>query len=171
MSARLPILRRARMVTGAFQVTIPVTTEADLLAGDENTLAVLKWRLQQMSPLYRWHPVVKRHIEYLSSRIDASGGVASSIPPSLYGWPGVSGKRPHPAGAKHCTGKVAEVIFDCFGDFEGFVMTGCCSGRHRFKCRERAVGELLLRACNLRWTITVSSVEHGDEICGISVLG
>ena len=152
-------------------MTIPVTTEADLLAGDENTLAVLKWRLQQMSPLYRWYPVVKRQIEYLSSRIDASGGNATSIPPSLYGWPGGSGTGPHPAGEKHCTGKVVEVIFDCSGDFEGFVMEGCCASSHRFKSRERAVGELLLRACSLRWTISVHSVEHGNKICGIRVLG
>src|SRR5579871_6686071 len=170
-SAKLPILRSVRMVTGAFQVTIPVTTEADLLAGDENTLAVLKWRLQQMSPLYRWYPVVKRHIDYLSARIDASGGNASSIPPSLNGWPVGSGKRQHPAGEKQCTGKVVEVIFDCFGDFEGFVMEGCCSSRHGFKSRERAVGELVLRACSLRWTISVCSVEPGNKISGIRVLG
>lgn len=170
-SARLPTLRPVRMVTGAFQVTIPVTTEADLLAGDENTLAVMKWRLQQMSPLYRWYPVVKRHIEYLSARIEASGGNASSIPPSLYGWPVVPGKPPHPVGEKHCTGKVVEVVFDCFGDFEGFIMEGCCSARHRFKSREKAVGELVLRACDHRWTITVHSEKHGNEICGIGVLG
>jgi hypothetical protein len=149
----------------------PVTTEADLLAGDENTLAVLKWRLQQMSPLYRWYPVVKRYIEYLSSRVDASGGNASSIPPSLNGWPVGPGKPVHLAGEKHCIGKVVEVIFDCFGDFEGFVMEGCCSRRHGFKSREKAVGEIVLRACNLRWTIGVCSLEHGNKICEIRVLG
>jgi hypothetical protein len=170
-SARLPILRPVRMVTGGFQVTIPVTTEADLLAGDGNTLAVLKWRLQQMSPLYRWYPVVKRHVEYLSSRIDASGGNASAIPPSLDGWPVVLGKRPRPIGERHCIGKVVEVIFDCFGDFEGFVLEGCCSSRHCFKSRERAVGEIVLRACNLRWTISVCSAEQGNKICEIRVLG
>ena len=170
-SARLPFLLPVRTVTGAFQVTIPVTTEADLLAGDENTLAVLKWRLQQMSPVYRWYPVVKRYIDYLSSRIDASGGNASSIPPSLNGWPVGTGRGPHPVGEKDCTGKVVEVIFDCFGDFEGFVIEGCCSSRHRFKSRERVVGELVLRACSLRWTISVCSVEHGNKICGIRVLG
>jgi hypothetical protein len=167
----LPILRPARVVTGAFQVTIPVTTEEDLLAGDENTLAVLTWRLQQMSPLYRWYPVVKRQIEYLGARIDASGGNASSIPPSLNGWRGGPGKGPHPAGEKHCTGKVVEVIFDCFGDFEGFVVAGCCCGRHHFRSRERAVGELVLRACNRRWTIAVHSVDHGHGISGIRMLG
>ena len=167
-SARLPIIRPVRTVTGAFQVTIPVTTETDLLAGDENTLAVLKWRLQEMSPLYRWRPVVKRHIEYLSSRVDASGGDASSIPPSLDGWP--VGRRPHPVGEEHCVGKVVEVIFDCFGDFEGFVVESCGSSRHRFKSRERAVGELMLRACSLRWTMSVRFVQHGDKICGIRVL-
>ena len=170
MSARLPTLLPVRTVTGAFQVTIPVTTEADLLAGDEITLAVLKWRLQQMSPVYRWYPVVKRYIDYLSSRIDASGGNASSIPPSLNGWPVGTERGPYPVGEKDCTGKVVEVIFDCFGDFEGFVIESCCSSHHRFKSRERAVGELVLRACSRRWTISVCSVKHGGRICGIRVL-
>src|SRR5258708_25161424 len=37
-----------RYVTGAFQVTIPVTTEEAILPSDENTLAIMKWRLDNM---------------------------------------------------------------------------------------------------------------------------
>ena len=125
-------------------MTIPVTTEADLLAGDENALAVLKWRLQQMSPLYRWYPVVKRYIEYLSSRIDTSGGNASSIPPSLNGWPVGSGERSAPGWREGSHRQGCRSHLRLFGDFKGIVIDSCCSSRHRFKSRERAVGELVL---------------------------
>ena len=53
-------MRNWRYVVGTFQVRIPVSTEDVLLFPEENTLAVLKWRLQTMSPSYRWYPVLKR---------------------------------------------------------------------------------------------------------------
>ncbi len=74
-----------RYVTGTFQVKIPVTTEEIMLRPEENTLAILKWRLQNMSPLYRWYPVLQRYIEYISARVDGSGGDASSVKPSPTG--------------------------------------------------------------------------------------
>jgi hypothetical protein len=159
-------LKPVRMVTGAFLVTIPVTNDAELLIGDENTLAIMKWRLQEMSPVYRWYPVVKRYIDYPSARINASGGNAGSILPSPIGTP----KQARPIRQKCCTGKVREVVFGCFGDFEGFVLDCCCSRHCSFKSRERAIGELMLKACNLRWTITVCSDECDGTICEIRVL-
>jgi hypothetical protein len=169
-STRQPSLKPVRMVTGGFQVTVPVTRDEDLLVGDENTLAVMKWRLQEMSPVYRWYPVVKRYIDYLSARINASGGNAGSILPSPIGLPVGTPKGPRPVRQRCCTGKVKEVVFDCFGDFEGFVMDCCCSRHCGFKSCERAIGELVLKACNLRWTITVCSDESDGKICEIKVL-
>jgi hypothetical protein len=52
------------------------------------------------------------------------------------------------------TGKICEVIFDCFGDFEGFVRETCLA-THAFASRERTVGELALRACLQRLLISV----------------
>ena len=47
----------------------------------------------------------------------------------------------------------------------------CCCSRHcSFKSCERAIGELVLKACNLRWTITVCSDESDGKICEIKVL-
>ena len=34
------------------------------------------------------------------------------------------------------TGKICEVIYDCFGDFEGFVPESC-DERHSFKASEK----------------------------------
>jgi hypothetical protein len=64
------------------------------------------------------------------------------------------------------TGKVREVIFDCFGDFKGFVLESC-SDQHHIRSQERGVAEIVLRACRERCTVTVCLGEHG--LCEIIV--
>jgi hypothetical protein len=49
---------------------------------------------------------------------------------------------------------VTEVIFDCYGDIQGFVIDDCCHV-HAFKTRERELGELAVKACKERLTISV----------------
>jgi len=74
-----------RYVAGTFQVRIPVTTKDTILAPEENTLAIMKARLQAMSPANRWYPVLQRYILYISARVDGLGGDSSSIKPSFQG--------------------------------------------------------------------------------------
>jgi hypothetical protein len=74
-----------RYVTGTFQVRIPVTTKETMLLPEENTLAIMKARLQAMSPANRWYPVLQRYILYISARIDGLGGDSASIKPSFNG--------------------------------------------------------------------------------------
>ena len=62
-----------RYVTGSFAVRIPVTTVKEMLPLEENTLAIMKWRLTQMTPTNRWYPVLVRYITYLAGRVDDSG--------------------------------------------------------------------------------------------------
>jgi hypothetical protein len=62
---------------------------------------------------------------------------------------------------KEYTGKVTEVIFDCFGDFEGFVLSDCCS-THAFKTREHGIEEVVLRACKEQLLLSVF-VKGGHE--------
>jgi hypothetical protein len=76
-----------RVVSGAFQVTIPVVGNNELLAGAANTLAILKARLGAMSIQYRWYPVVQRLIGIVSGQVSGSGGNPGQIPPSWNGWP------------------------------------------------------------------------------------
>jgi len=161
--------RTWRYITGTFQVKIPVTTEEVMLWPEENTLAVLKYRLQQMSPLYRWYPVTQRYIEYVSGRVQGSGGNPGNIPPSITGVPIIQPGKPS---EKAClTGKVHEVIYNCFGDFEGFVLNVCCGEQHIFKTCEKGIEEIVLRACRNRLTLTVCVVEKNKkpEICGIII--
>jgi hypothetical protein len=151
---RVTGMRNWRYVVGTFNVRIPVTTKEVMLRPDEDTLAIMKWRLQAMSPSNRWTPVLKRYIDYLSARVEGLGGDPAAIPPSLQG-------APLPGDARggtlvERTGKVVEVIYDCFGDFEGFVLGECCK-HHEYRTRERAIGELVLRLCRDRMLVTVIS--------------
>jgi hypothetical protein len=86
-------------------------------------------------------------------------GVDSSLIPASPDDPGLTGE-PHAGKPEQITGKVREVIFDCFGDFRGFVLESCCDHYH-IRSHERGVAEIVLRACHERSTVTVSIGEHG----------
>jgi hypothetical protein len=141
-----------RYIIGSFQVKIPVATRDEMLPAEETTLAILKARLAAMSKTNRWYPVLLRYIGQVSDRVDGLGGTAAAIPPSLKGYQPVRRSRDHDLA--EYTGKVCEVIFDCFGDFIGFVLEDCCE-RHAFESREKEIGQLALRALKERLTLSV----------------
>jgi hypothetical protein len=163
------VARRAqywRYNAGTFQVRIPVTTEDQMLAPEENTLAILKWRLEHMAPVYRWQPVVKRYIEYVAGRVVGSGGNPGSIKPSPVGVPPQAGP-----GEAEFTGKVRKVIYNCFGEFDGFVLSDCSESRSFNSC-ERAIGEVVLRALQNRLTLTVvAEGARQQKICRLIIRG
>ena len=167
-----------RYVTGAFQIKIPVTTEEKLLGPEENTLAILKARLAAMSPLYRWYPVLQRYIQVVSGRVNGSGGDAGTIPASLQGYPPAKGPG-HGSGPGHggghepgpdhghdgnhdcdhdhgngCTGKICGLVFDRFGDFEGFLLD-TEEGEHHYTSREEDIFDLVDLAWRERLRVTV----------------
>jgi hypothetical protein len=157
-----------RYVVGAFQVRIPVTTGDKILPSEENTLAIMKWRLEQMMPSNRWYPVLERYISYLAARVDGLGGNSGAIQPSPTGVPPQQLLPPVKAGNEY-TGKVCEILFDCFGDFEGFTLTSC-EGEHTFKTRECGLAEIVIRACKERLLVTVGvDPERGHRICRIAI--
>jgi hypothetical protein len=162
------LMRNWRYVVGTFQIRIPVSGKEVFLFSEENTLAVLKWRLQAMSPSNRWYPVLERYIGYVAARVDGLGGNSAAIEPSLQGVP-VKGAADR---TQRYTGKICEVFYDCFGDFEGFVLLSCCTRRHVFRSRERGIGTLALLACEkqLGVTVVVDARTRPDVICGL-VLG
>jgi hypothetical protein len=154
------VMRNWRYVVGTFQVKIPVTTREVMLRPDEDALAVMKWRVQQMVPTNRWYPVLQRYISYLSARVEGLGGDPNAIPPSPDGAPVKHGGLED---LVSFTGKVVEVIYDCFGAFEGFVISECCCTR-AFRSRDCAIAEIVLRACKERLLLTVY-VERERETC------
>ena len=164
-------IRNWRYVTGTFQVKIPVGTPETLLGPERSTLAIFKWRLQQMSPANRWYPVLQRYIIYVSARVTELGGNPDAIPPSPLGY----WEAPTWGGAgtaKEYTGKITEVIFGCDGRMEGFVLGKCCDREYRFKACDRDLEGIVLRACKERFLVTVSvSANDPEKITGLIVHG
>jgi len=146
-----PVPENWRQVVGSFQVRIPVTTRDVMLRPDEDALAVLKWRLEQMDSQNRWYPVLQRYITYLSARIAGLGADPHAIPPSPNGAPAPAGGE---SDVVSFTGRVKTVNYDCFGCFEGFVLEDCCDKR-TFATRDQAIAEVVLRACKDHLLLTV----------------
>jgi hypothetical protein len=72
-----------RQVAGAFQVKIPVTTKAEMLPIEERVLAIIRWRLEEMSHLNRWRPVLERYLKLIEARVVGLGGDPSKTPESV----------------------------------------------------------------------------------------
>ena len=141
-----------RRVVGTFQVKIPVATRATLLGPEEDTLAIMRWRLQQIAPSERWHPVLTRYVELIADRVAALGGNPAAIEPSPQG--AAHWRRERCADIVEFRGSIVEVSFDCHGDLEGFVLEDCCE-RHTFRTREARIGEIAVRAARYHLTVTV----------------
>ncbi|HEY5030412.1 MAG TPA: hypothetical protein VIK39_18550, partial [Candidatus Angelobacter sp.] len=156
----------SRKVLGAFRLTIAVKFGDPLLEKLVRNLAVLRYIQQAIPTTDSWHPVFVRYIGQLSDQIKGLGIDPDLIPPSADdpGLPGRTGEQ------RDCyTGKVSEVIFDCFGDFEGFVLE-TCGECHRFRTTEKAIKDLALLACKERLLITVCVIrECNGRICEIIV--
>jgi hypothetical protein len=157
-----------RYIVGSFQVKIPVSTREAMLPAEETTVAILKARLEALPTTNRWYPVLLRYIVQIAGRVDGLGGNANSVPPSLGGYrPGVlhQGEK-----LEKFTGKVCEVVFDCFGDFNGFVMEDCCEHR-AFESRAREIGDLVLRALRERLTLVIVTAGKDHKIVRLVVKG
>ena len=76
-----------RYVVGSFGIEIPVATADIVLPWEQNLLAIMKWRLQQLGPTNRWYPVLLRYIAYIEGMVDGLGGNSQEIPPSPLWFP------------------------------------------------------------------------------------
>lgn len=157
ISKKRTVMRNWRYVTGTFQIKIPVGSEQTLLLPEENTLAILKWRLQHMSPAYRWYPVLQRYISYVTGRVKGFGGKPGAIEPGLGGII-VRGKE-HGEERIGYTGKVSAIVYDRFGDFEGFFLD-TEDGERTFRSTEHEIEALAQRAWAERILITVFAERH-----------
>lgn len=111
-----------------------------------------------------------RYLGYLAGRVNAFGGDAAGITPSPRGLPsgpdhGPGGEAcdPHgPGELAELTGKVSDVLYDCFGTFEGFVLK-TCSSSHSFVSCEKGVAALVMRACREQLTLSVFVARAGTH--------
>jgi len=150
-AAALPELIEWRRVSGAFQLTIPVKAKKLLLAPEERDLSVLRWIGEAIPQQSRWHLVFRRYLDQIADRVKVFGGNPDEILPSPTG----DGRPKHPHEERQAfTGKIAGLIFDRFGDFEGFLLD-TEDGERKFLSREREVAELAERVWRDRLRITV----------------
>ena len=151
-----------RYVVGAFQMTIPVAPHSAILPGEQNLLAVLKWRLGQLAPGSRWYPVLKAYIGVVEKRVRGLGGDPAKIEPSQLGNLPPTEKAPPRKhdGLEEFTGKVIGISYDRFGDFEGFELLTLHGHKLDFHGRERRIEQLVREAWLERHLITVLAPEH-----------
>lgn len=156
-----------RKVLGAFRVTVVVKIGEPMLEKLVRNYSVLRYIFEAIPAADSWHPVFVRYLKQLGSQIQGLGVDPGLIPASPDD-PGIPG-RPHKGDRDCFTGKVCEVIFDCFGDFEGFVLA-TCERSHLFRTTEKGIKDLVLMACKERLLITVCvSRECDGKICEIMV--
>jgi hypothetical protein len=152
-----------RRVMGAFQLTVPVKPKSILLVAEERRLSVLRWIAEAIPYYNRWYPVFSRYLKQIGDRVKAFGGDPDLIFPSPTGeW-----RRQKPPGKRDgvrigFTGKITGLIFDHFGDFEGFILD-TEEGEQKFFSRETEVEELCERAWRERLRITVWAKAHNPH--------
>ena len=138
---------------GAFQLSIPIDEKANLLPGEIRKLALLRYVAKAMPEKDRWFAIFKRYLGEIEGRVRGFGGDPDDVEPSPYGGR-VPGERDGQDFIRY-EGKVSSLLYDCYGDFEGFVLD-LCPGERRFHSREEAVERIVDNACRLRRRVTVT---------------
>lgn len=156
----------ARRVNGSFRFTVAVGDEPKMLPDEILHLAFLRYVAQHRSPNSRWTPIFSRWTAMLADKVRALGGDPNQVPPSLTD-PNPAPEPPECVEPGECVvGKVACLRYDCFGDFEGFVLEDC--GCERFiPAREPAIERIAHRACIERSRLRVYFDRRSRRILAI----
>jgi hypothetical protein len=185
-----------RRVIGVFQFNIRIQSASELLKSEERSLGFFRWVLAGMEPHNRWLPVMQRFVGEIALRVDGFGGNSGLIHASPLGllpgrssdggWPPGKGhdawchRHPEwPWGPDGCSpwpgeagddGKIVRLIFDRFGDYEGFCLE-TLSGAHRtYFSRERDLADLVKWVWQARIRVTVLSRESDPRVAERIVL-
>jgi len=165
-----------RRIVGSYQITIPVRTKEVMLPAEIRLLSVLRWILQSMATDERWYPVFSRYVSLIADRVRALGGDPDRVQGSPAGIPGGPGEEVEEAECLpvdrgpvcRFEGKITGLAYDCFGDFEGFVLD-VCGKEIRFIAREHEIEGLVRLAWRERIAITVV-VRAADQRRPISII-
>jgi hypothetical protein len=157
--AQQEALIRWRKVVGSFQVNIPVKTKEQMLEPEERLLSVMKWIGESIPSTNRWSPVFDRYLNQISERVKALGGDPDHIYPSP---DGNYKKQREEKGEErvHFTGKISGIVYNRYGDFEGFYLD-TEDGTRRFTSHETDMEALIKQAWAERILLTVI-VERDD---------
>lgn len=152
--------RNWRYVAGAFQIRIPVSKASLLLRGEENLLAVFKWKLEQIPATNKWYPVLSRYVDQIIARVNAFGGNGEAIPPSLIGFPDKPGAGHLHEELKEYAGKISSLSYDRFGDFEKFNLLTEAGHELVFHSHEFEIERLVRFAWEKRVLVTIFANRH-----------
>jgi hypothetical protein len=130
--------------------------------------------------LWAYYPIFERYLGALARQVSGLGGNPAGIPASGTGvWPG--GASGHGAGAVHrpvhasglgsgrrhdapeFVGKIEGLIFDHFGDFEGFIPETEVDERLHFYSREKNLKAVAERAWAARLRVTVVPDDENER--------
>jgi hypothetical protein len=81
-----------RETIGAFQLGIPVSVKADMLAHHLRLLSALRWRAERLSPHNRWYEAFIRYVELIAEKVRALGGDPFLVPATPDGTVSLGGK-------------------------------------------------------------------------------
>ena len=161
-----------RRPVGAFRLRIPVAKRPALRESEERLLSILRWMLTQKLTRDRNYLTFQRYVELYAERVAELGGDPDRIPASATGtWPGGPGQRGgtrshqqpgsgHHRGRDERWGKVEALIFDHFGDFEGFVLETDEAERLTFFSRQEGIQVLVTEAMGARLRVSVIPESH-----------
>jgi hypothetical protein len=156
-----------RQVQGAFQYTVTVKPGETLRPEQERLVAWLKWRAGSIPAASRWKPVLQRYLTYAEDLLWTLGRDPNTIPPSEIGTVTGDGPGPPfpvgPGEIRQCTGKVAAIHYDRFGDFSGFAIRTEEAHERLFRSSEQAIEDLVRDAWVERSLVRVFSDEHDPE--------
>jgi len=162
VSRRTTRIPRSKRVIGTFQTSIPVQSKEEMLEPERRLLSVLRWIQESIPSQDRWSAVFGRYVNEIAQRVRGLGDFDAQITPSPTGhW-----QRPQPYPSGHMpeervafSGKVSGLVYDRFGDFEGFLLD-TEEGVRSFRCSEHEVEELVHRAWTERIAVTVLAGPH-----------
>jgi hypothetical protein len=151
-----------RKILGSFQLGIEIEDARTLLSSEERLLAFFRWILSTLSVGDRWYQVILRYVGEISERVRQFGGNPGIIAPSPAGAiPGTPISHPSPGkghtsqGQLEETGKIGGLIYDRFGDFEGFNLLTEHGARVTYHTRERHLAKLAGWAWRAQILVTV----------------
>jgi hypothetical protein len=156
-----------RKASGTFQLALKVKTTSETLPIVERNLSILRWIFETIPQDSRWRPVFARYLDALANQITALGGNPAKIPASDSGlWP----KNDYSDGAGCIIGKITGLIFDHFGDFEGFILETECEEKFQFFSREKNMQSVAERCWAERLRVTVVPEEQNEHHPGRIIL-
>ena len=149
-----------RVATGTFQLALELTPNAQTLRKVERNLSLLRWIYEAIPANNRWHPIFERYTSALAAQIHALGGDANAVLPSPSGVWTTGGERN--GDREHFVGKIDGLIYDRFGDFEGFILETERGRTFEFFSRESHMELVARRAWwdRLRVTVTPEAADH-----------